>query len=151
MTPLVKQLRSAFAFLTPLPVGASVPDAGTALWFPVVGAALGLVLGGAWWAAAEVFDPIVAAALVLTLDAALTGALHLDGLADSADGLLPHVKADVVNGSAARRLAIMRAPDVGAFGVVTVVVVVLLRWSALTALEPDVLLVAAVWGASRVP
>lgn len=163
---MIRSLRTAVGFLTPLPVGTAAPDAGTAVWFPVAGAGVGLVVGGAWWAAGEAFAPIVAAGLVVLVDAVVTGALHLDGLADSADGLLAHgggddededaggglLGADDGHGSpadAAWRLAIMRAPDVGAFGVVALVVVLLLRWSTLVAIAPDVVLVAALWSASR--
>ena len=136
-------MRTALAFLTPLPVGAAVPDGRTARWFPLAGALLGLVVGGAWWAATEAFGPLVGAALAVAVDLAVTGALHLDGLADSADGLLPHLP------DPARRKAVMAAPDVGAFGVAAVVAALLLRWAALASIEPDVLLVVAVWGASR--
>jgi adenosylcobinamide-GDP ribazoletransferase len=113
-------------------------------WFPVVGLAVGLAVGGTWWAANEAFPPFVAAALAIVVDVVLTGALHLDGLADTADGVLPHA-----DGGVAHRKAIMAAPDVGAFGIVAVVTVVLLRVAALSSIESDVLLVAGVWCASR--
>ncbi|MBA2281705.1 MAG: adenosylcobinamide-GDP ribazoletransferase, partial [Acidimicrobiia bacterium] len=54
-------LRGALAFLTPLPVGARVPGGSTLAWFPVAGAVLGLLVGGAWWLAGEVCPPAVAA------------------------------------------------------------------------------------------
>src|SRR5918995_1030567 len=68
--------------------------------------------------------------------------LHLDGLADTADGLLPPV-------DRARRLAIMATPDVGAFGLVALVLVIATRIGSLAALEPDLLLVTGLWAASR--
>ncbi len=136
-------MRAALADLTPLPVGARPPDARTLAWFPAAGAVIGLVVGGGWWAAGEVFPPLVAAGIALALDLAVTGALHLDGLADTADGVLPHLDAPE------RRKAVMAAPDVGAFGVAAVVAVVVLRWSALASLEPDAVLVVAAWAASR--
>ena len=134
-------MRRALAFLTPLG-GAATPDARTLSWFPVVGALLGLVVGGAWWGAEQLWPPAVAAGLVVALDLALTGLLHLDGLVDTADGLLPQVPR-------ARRLAIMAEPTVGAYGVATAVVVLLLRWAALASMEPNVLLVAGAWCGSR--
>lgn len=137
-------LRTAVAFLTPLPVGAAAPDRRTPRWFPVVGAGLGGVVALAWWAAGEAFPPLVAGVLVVALDLVLTGALHLDGLADAADGLLAHRGLD----RRARR-RIMAAPDVGAFGVATVAVVLLLRVAAFASLEHDPWLVAALWSASR--
>jgi adenosylcobinamide-GDP ribazoletransferase len=135
-------MRAALSFLTPLGGPAPVSSAALA-WFPVVGAGLGLVLGMAWWAAAGVWPPLVAAAVVVTLDLALTGMLHLDGLADTADGLLaPHLDRD-------RRLAVMADVDTGAFAVGAVGAVLLLRLSALTVLAPAPLLVAGLWCASR--
>lgn len=134
-------MREALAFLTPL--GVPVTPTPRALpWFPVVGAGIGLAVGGVWWGAAEVWTPAVAAALAVSADLALTGMLHLDGLADSADGLLPHLPPE-------RRLEVMRAPDVGAFGLGAGGAALLLRFSALAALAPDAVLVAGLWCLSR--
>jgi len=134
-------MRRALAFLTPL-FGASEPRPQTLGWFPFAGAALGLVLGAVWWGAERVWPAAVAAAIVVAADLALTGLLHVDGLADSADGLLPHL-------DRARRLEVMAAPDVGAFGVATVVAVLLLRWAALATTAPSPLLLGGLWCASR--
>lgn len=134
-------MRRAIAFLTPLG-GAAVPDGRTLGWFPVAGAAIGAAVGAAWWGADRIWTPLLAAALAVLVDLAVTGLLHVDGLADSADGLLPQVPRE-------RRLEIMADPAVGAYGVTAVVVVLGLRVAALAALTPDVLLLAAVWCASR--
>lgn len=134
-------MKRAVAFLTPFG-GAAVPDARTLSWFPVVGALLGLAVGGAWWGAQEVWPPAVAAAVVLAVDLAVTGLLHLDGLVDSADGLLPQVPRE-------RRLAIMAEPTVGAYGVAVAGVALLLRFSAFASLDANVLLVAGIWCGSR--
>jgi len=134
-------MRRALAFLTPL-FGASEPRPRTLAWFPFVGAALGLVLGAVWWGAERVWPAAVAAAIVVAADLALTGLLHVDGLADSADGLLPHL-------DRARRLEVMAAPDVGAFGVAAVGAVLLLRWAALATTAPSPLLLGGLWCASR--
>jgi adenosylcobinamide-GDP ribazoletransferase len=136
-------VRAALAFLTPLPLGGPPPDRGTLAWFPVAGALIGAVVGVTWWGASEVLPVAVAAALAVTVDLVVTGGLHVDGLADSADGLLPHHEGP------GRRLAVMRQPDVGAFGAAAVGAALLLRWSALASAEPDVGLVAAVWAGSR--
>lgn len=133
--------RQALSFLTPLG-GSATPSPRAMRWFPVIGAAIGAALGGIWWAAGELWPPAVAAAVVVAADLGLTGLLHLDGLADSADGLLPHLTAD-------RRLEVMAAPDVGAFGVAVVGAVLLLRWSTLAVLKPDPALLAGVWCGSR--
>jgi adenosylcobinamide-GDP ribazoletransferase len=136
-------MRRAIAFLTPLPVGGGAPDRTTFGWFPLAGALIGAGVGGAWWLADRAFTPVVAAALVIVADLALTGMLHVDGLADSADGLLPHLPGK------ARRLEVMAAPDVGAFGVTVVVAVLLLRFAALASQPVSVLLLAGLWCGSR--
>jgi adenosylcobinamide-GDP ribazoletransferase len=134
-------MRSALGFLTVLG-GPAPPDDRAPAWFGLVGAVVGLAVGAVWWAAGELWPPVVAAVLAVTADAVLTGMLHLDGLADTADGLLPPV-------GRARRLDIMAAPDVGAFGMVALVLVLLARVAALAALTPDVWLVAGLWAAAR--
>ena len=87
-----------------------------------------------------------AAFVVVALDAGLTGMLHLDGLADSGDGLVAPMDRE-------RRLAVMRTPDVGAFGLVTVVVTLALRGTALASVPVSalaaVLLPAGLWALSR--
>ena len=134
-------MRRAVSFLTPLG-GATRPSGGALLWFPLVGAMIGLALGGIWWVSAEAWGPAVAAAVVVAADLGLTGLLHLDGLADSADGLLPHMTRE-------RRLAVMAEPGVGAFGAGVVATTLLLRFAALDALRPSWLLLGGLWCASR--
>lgn len=136
-------LPAALGFLTCLPVrkGAG-PDGRTAAWFAPVGAFVGLATGAIWAAAGELWPALVAAVLAVVADAALTGMLHLDGLADSADGLLPPLDRQ-------RRLVVMADPHTGAFGIVALVLVLVLRVATLSSLEPDPLLLAGVWGASR--
>jgi len=89
-------MRRAFSFLTVLGRG-TAPDGATLRWFPVVGLVLGAAVGGVWWGADRVLPPLVAAGVVVLVDLALTGMLHVDGLADSADGLLPHRQFDASN------------------------------------------------------
>jgi len=129
------------AFLTP--VGGGLTPSPEALgWFPAVGATMGLALGGVWWAASQVWPAPVAAAVVVVADLGLTGMLHFDGLVDAADGLLPHLERQ-------RRLDVMADPRAGAFGVGAASAVLLVRWSALSALRPRPLLLAGLWCASR--
>lgn len=134
-------MRRAVSFLTPFG-GPAAPSPGAVAWFPVVGAGLGLVLGVVWEAGSRVWPAAVAAAVVVAADLALTGMLHLDGLADAADGMLPPMERS-------RRLDVMADPSTGAFGVGTVAAVLLLRWAALAAMAPSVLLLAGLWCASR--
>ena len=111
-------------------------------WFPVAGAAIGLVVGSVWWAADRAFPPLLAAAIVVVVDLAITGFLHVDGLADSADGLLPHLERD-------RRLEVMADPTTGAFAVAAVAAVVVVRVVALGSRPVDVGLIVGLWCASR--
>jgi adenosylcobinamide-GDP ribazoletransferase len=128
----MRGLLVAGRFLTRLPVPAG-PEAGdlgrAAGWFPVVGAVLGALLAGAQLAGGWLVPPLLAAVLVVGLWAFLTGGLHLDGLADSADGL---------GGGWSREetLAIMRDARTGAYGVVAVVLVLALKIGALAGLGP---------------
>lgn len=134
-------MRRAVAFLTA--VGGAAPPSPRALaWFPAVGASLGLVLGGLWWAAGRVWPPLLAAAVVVVADLGLTGMLHLDGLVDAADGLLPHLPVE-------RRLEVMAEPRAGAFGVGAAAAALLLRVAALAAMAPAPLLLAGLWAVSR--
>lgn len=127
-------LRLAFSTLTALPVGppqqVDRSVAGRAMaCAPAVGGVLGAVAGAVgagvgWWAS----SPVVGAVGGVATLAALTRGLHLDGLADTADGL----------GSAkpaADALRIMKASDIGPFGVITLVL----------ALLGQVLLLAGAW------
>ena len=135
-------LRDAVGLLTTLGRRGGSLHARALGWFPLLGAALGALVGACWWAADEVWTPLPAAVLVVVVDLAVTGMLHVDGLADSADGLLPHADRD-------RRLAIMRAPDVGAFGVAIVGIALIALVAALASQPVSVLLVIGLWMAGR--
>jgi adenosylcobinamide-GDP ribazoletransferase len=134
-------MRRALGFLTVLG-GAAPPSPDAVLWFPVVGALVGLAVGGVWVGAGHAWPLVVAAAVALAADATVTGGLHLDGLADAGDGLLPALAPE-------RRLAVMSDPHVGAFGLLAVVVVMLLRFAALAGGPAKVWIVAALWCGSR--
>ncbi len=134
-------MRRALAFLTILG-GAAEPTARTMRWFPLVGAVLGLGVGGAWVGLAHVAAPALAAALVVGADLVATGFLHVDGLADVGDGMIAPMSRE-------RRLAAMADPATGAFGVTLVVAVLLVRYGALAAGRPQALVVAGLWTASR--
>ena len=135
-------MRDALALLTTVGRRGGTLSALALRWFPVVGAALGAVLGGWWWLADKWWPAGLAAVLVVVADLALTGMLHMDGVADAADGLLPHASTE-------RRLEIMGAPDVGAFGAVAVGAVLLLRVFAFASMAVSLPLVVALWCASR--
>ncbi len=132
---------SAVAFLTIVGRGQGIHRRAF-WWFPIVGAALGAVLASVHRGASELWPPLVVGILVVAADLALTGALHLDGLADSADGLVPQINRD-------KRLTLMSQPDVGAFGVAAVVVVLGVRWAALSVDSVASLSLIPIWALSR--
>jgi adenosylcobinamide-GDP ribazoletransferase len=124
----VRHPAAAFRFLTRLPMpGPALDQAelGRALaWFPLPGLVLGALAAGAAHALAGRLAPTVVAALVVAGLAWLTGALHLDGLADVADGL------GGGHGDAGRTLAIMRDSRIGAFGAVAVALLLAVKVTA---------------------
>ena len=134
-------MRRAVSFLTPFG-GPADPAPSALAWFPAVGALIGLAVGGIWWAARRGWAPPAAAAIAVIADAALTGMLHLDGLADAADGLLPPL-------SRARRLEVMADPRLGAFGAAGLAIVLLARFGAFASMLPSPLAVAGLWSGSR--
>ncbi|GAA4743188.1 adenosylcobinamide-GDP ribazoletransferase [Modestobacter marinus] len=117
----------SFALLTSLRVPAATSARGVLPWAPLVGLVLGSLATAVAWAAGRAVSPLVGAVLGVAVLAALTRGLHLDGLADTADGLGP------LRGRE-RALAVMRAGDVGPFGVVTLVLTLLLQVGCLAAL-----------------
>jgi adenosylcobinamide-GDP ribazoletransferase len=134
-------MRAAFAFLTAFG-GSRAPSRSTFAWFPLVGVVVGLVVGAAWWVAMRWWAPPLAGAVAVVVDLAVTGLLHVDGLADAGDGLIAPLSRE-------RRLEVMADPSVGAFGVVSVVSVLLVRWGAFASARPMPLVVAGLWCAAR--
>lgn len=127
---VIRAFLIALQFLTVIPVRLRAPpvpgETGySLLMYPLVGALLGLVLA----LAASLLDtaaPAIAAALVLTLWVLLTGALHLDGLADSADAWIGG------RGDRQRTLDIMKDPYCGPTGASALILILLLKFTALT-------------------
>ncbi|MGZ4108655.1 MAG: adenosylcobinamide-GDP ribazoletransferase [Actinomycetota bacterium] len=120
---------AAVAFLTRLPVdrrgGVEPADvARGVVVFPLAGAAIGGVAAGVAWTTAQAFPAIVAAIIAVASELVLTGGLHVDGLADTADGY----------GGATREraLEIMRDHSTGSYGTAAMLVDLLLK-SALVA------------------
>jgi adenosylcobinamide-GDP ribazoletransferase len=97
------------------------------VWFPVVGLLLGAFLWGAYTGLLLLFPILVAAAVLLALSVLATGGLHLDGLADTLDGL---------GGGKDRQqsLRIMKDSTLGAFGVIGLILILLLKFALFLAL-----------------
>ncbi|WP_372741176.1 adenosylcobinamide-GDP ribazoletransferase [Neptunomonas sp.] len=122
----------AAQFLTQIPIHLkSAPDARlqgqSLLYYPLVGMLIGLALTVLAWMLNGQSD-FIQAVLVLILWVLLTGGLHLDGLADSADGWMGGL------GDQQRTLVIMKDPCIGAIGSLTLILHLLLKWSALITL-----------------
>ncbi len=112
-----------------VPAAATTSARGVLPWAPLVGLLLGLVAAAVGWLGARYGSPLVGAVLALGVLAVLTRGLHLDGLADTADGLGP------LRGRE-RALQVMRQGDVGPFGVATLVLVLLLQAACLASVLP---------------
>ncbi|MBL3702323.1 adenosylcobinamide-GDP ribazoletransferase [Sulfitobacter sp. BDSS02] len=130
--------------LPKLPARAFQRQASAAWAFPLAGLAVAVPAAFAGWAAlAFGISPLIAAGLVLTVQIMVTGAMHEDGLADTADGLWGGF-------DRARRLEIMKDSAIGSYGVLALILSLGLRWMALAAiLETGVLAILAVATLSR--
>lgn len=123
-----RALATAVAFLTILPIGRLVTADGSDLgragpYFPLVGAGIGAAAAGTLALLAEVSPPSVAAAGALATATVLTGAMHLDGLADSTDAL--------GGGSREGALVVMRDPTTGTYGTAAVALCLIAEAAAL--------------------
>jgi len=120
-------LFSAIRFLTILPAG----DPGTfhakemVRFFPIVGLLLGCLVVAADLAFRLLWPASIASLLDVMLLAILTGGLHLDGLADTADGLLGHHSRD-------RALSIMKDSRIGVMGMAAIFFSLTIKWAALS-------------------
>jgi len=122
MSRVLDGARGAVAFMTLIPFGGTL-NAVSLVVIPLTG----VIVGGAalvgFWIGDRSGSTLVGAVVALIVDAAMTRGLHYDAVADTADGLAGFVERD-------RRLAIMDEPTVGAFAVLAVIVVVLVRIAA---------------------
>ncbi len=109
---VITTIRSAFGFLTRLPVGPWPLQNdlnGISAWLPLVGLVVGGLSGGFTWAATLLFPPLICGVIGCACWVAVTGGLHLDGVADCGDGLPVEVPRQ-------RRLEIMKDSRLGTFG-----------------------------------
>lgn len=117
---MISDVIAAVAFLTRLPVGSRVfgakDVARSERWFPLVGALLGSISAGVLWLSMRVFPPAVCAMFVVGVAAWITGAMHLDGVADTADGF---------GGGRTREdtLRIMRDHAIGSYGAAALILI----------------------------
>lgn len=130
---MLRHFLIAMQFLTYLPIRLrEAPDASalgrSVVHYPLAGLLIGMLLAGLSTLIAQRVPHLLAAALLLGAWVLVTGALHLDGLADSADAWVGG------RGDRDRTLAIMKDPCCGPAAVVTLVTVLLVKFAALSAL-----------------
>lgn len=100
-------------------------------FFPLVGMVIGLFLVAVWWLSSLVFPPAVADVLAVIALVVVTGGLHLDGFADTMDGLAGGEDRE-------RVLAIMKDSRIGSFAVIGLILILLVKVVALTEVHPSV-------------
>ncbi|MGA2598097.1 MAG: adenosylcobinamide-GDP ribazoletransferase [Bryobacteraceae bacterium] len=137
----MRALLAAIAFLTRLPVGRiaafNAEDVShSAGWFPVVGLLLGAIYALAAFLLKGHLPLAIVAVLLVILDALATGALHFDGLADTADGFGGGKNREDI-------LRIMRDHAIGSYGGVAIVTLVALKVAAYAALLKQSVWIAA--------
>jgi adenosylcobinamide-GDP ribazoletransferase len=127
----------AWRFLTILPGGKKDADIGSRdlgrsmSYYPLVGLLLGVILWAAYGLFSHAFPRPLCDGLIILLLAILTGALHLDGLADTLDGM-------AAGKSTEERLRIMRDHRVGTFGVVGLILTLGVKFLALNSLPEEI-------------
>ncbi|NOG85122.1 MAG: adenosylcobinamide-GDP ribazoletransferase [Planctomycetes bacterium] len=131
---ILKDFVWTLQFLTAVPIAKSqrrrIPKiSNIAFWFPIVGICIGIVLTGFYLLVLQLFPDLIADAIILIVYIAMTGGFHLDGFADSCDGLLG-------GNNRESRLEIMRDSRVGAYGVICLIVTIGLKYLCLVSIDP---------------
>jgi adenosylcobinamide-GDP ribazoletransferase len=113
---MLKEISSVFSFLTIFPSSnATLENIAKYMYiFPIVGIAIGLLVGSFGFGLSFFLDPLLVSLLVVASIAIVTGIHHADGLADFADGLM-------VKGSKDKKLKAMKDLSTGSAGIVTIV------------------------------
>ncbi len=132
----MKQFITAWQFLTIIPISIRVEVTSESLGksmalFPIVGLALGCVLAALDRGFSFIFPPAVASALLLTCYIAMYGGFHLDGLADTVDGLAGGRDKEHI-------LKIMKDSNIGAIGVVALSLVLIMKYAAIISLPDNI-------------
>lgn len=137
---MTRQFQIALGFLTRLPAGridCTAQEIGrSARWFPLVGVLLGGVYASIAKLFGPVFPPLVTAVLIISLDALLTGAMHFDGLADTADGFGAGCTREDI-------LRIMREHAIGSYGACALILAIVFKAAAIGAVVGTVAAIPA--------
>jgi len=103
------------------------------VYFPLVGVIIGLILAGLGWLLGLVLPPAVVSGLLIVSLVVIGGGLHLDGLADTCDGIAGHKTVE-------DRWQVMRDSRAGAFGIIGICLVLLVKYVSLNSVPEDSLL-----------
>lgn len=133
---------AALKFLTIIPIpwrrGASPEELGRSIgYFPVVGIIIGLILAGLNWLLGLLLPSIVVNALLIASMVVISGALHLDGFVDTCDGIAGHKTVE-------DRWRVMHDSRAGAFGIVGVFLLLLIKYVSLNSVPENLLMVTLV-------
>jgi len=133
---------AALKFLTIIPIpwrrGASPEELGRSIgYFPVVGIIIGLILAGLNWLLGLLLPSIVVNALLIVSMVVISGALHLDGFVDTCDGIAGHKTVE-------DRWRVMHDSRAGAFGIVGVFLLLLIKYVSLNSVPENLLMVTLV-------
>lgn len=125
----MKSLISAIRFMTILPFGrpGTFDPKGMVSLFPLVGIIVGVLLAVFDWAVFRVWPAPVAASLDVIFLVVVTGAFHLDGLGDAADGLLGHRPKE-------KALSVMKDSRIGVMGLLAIVCGLTIKWGGIASL-----------------
>lgn len=125
-----RDLKSSIQFLTIIPCGEThhFEPRATLAFFPICGLLIGALMVLLDLIACRIWDPATAAVVIVVALAVISGALHLDGLADTADGLYGERTPD-------RALAIMKDSRIGAIGTVAILCCLAVKWAGLAGLD----------------
>ncbi len=132
MKPFLTDLRSALLFITILPAGRNVAysPVGMIKCFPLVGLILGGLLAAVDAAASLIWPPAAVAVLDVVFLVIVTGAFHLDGLGDAADGIFSHRPREQV-------LEIMKDSRTGMMGLVAIFCILAIKMAAVYSLKTE--------------
>lgn len=132
----MKRLILMLQFLTKLPlpfkIDAKEEDFSKGIiYFPIVGLVIGALMAGLYIGLSAITNIMIASVLVIVFEIFITGGLHLDGLADSFDGLYSYRDKD-------RMLEIMKDSRVGTNGVLVLIVNIVLKMVLLISIDPEI-------------
>jgi len=133
---------AALGFLTIIPLPwrreVSLEEVGRSIgYFPVVGIIIGLILAGLNWLLGLLLPSIVVNALLIVFMVVISGALHLDGFVDTCDGIAGHKTVE-------ERWRVMHDSRAGAFGIVGVFLLLLVKYVSLSSVPENLLMVTLV-------